>query len=193
VAEDLHDAIGCRSLFATHYHELTGLAERLPAAHNVTMAVAERGHDIIFLRRVVPGGADRSYGIQVARLAGLPQRVIERAWEVLAGLERERAEPVEISSPGEAKDQGPAGERQEAARDGAYHIAGPLTELKIAEERAVYRVGEEQPASAAPVPEDVVGEVVQAIAGVDIANLTPVQALVMLNEWQGRLRGRTKS
>jgi DNA mismatch repair protein MutS len=90
VVEHIHDRIGARTLFATHYHELTALADRFPRIHNVNVAVAEDGADVIFLHRVVPGGADRSYGIHVGRLAGLPSDVTERAEETLADLE-ERA------------------------------------------------------------------------------------------------------
>ncbi len=90
VVEHIHDRIGARTLFATHYHELTALADRFPRIHNVNVAVAEDGGNVIFLHRVVPGGADRSYGIHVGRLAGLPLDVTERAEETLADLE-ERA------------------------------------------------------------------------------------------------------
>ncbi|MGF1650712.1 MAG: DNA mismatch repair protein MutS [Hyphomicrobiaceae bacterium] len=85
--EHLHDAIGCRALFATHYHELTALTKRLSGLANVTMDVKEHGASIVFLHRVRPGAADRSYGIHVARLAGLPEPVIARASEVLETLE----------------------------------------------------------------------------------------------------------
>lgn len=85
--EYLQDVNRCRALFATHYHELTALAARLPDAENVTMAVKEWKDEIVFLHKVVPGAADRSYGIQVARLAGLPAPVIDRAGEVLHLLE----------------------------------------------------------------------------------------------------------
>jgi DNA mismatch repair protein MutS len=85
--EHLHEANRCRTLFATHFHELTALAGRLPRLHNVTIRVKEWQGDVIFLHEVVPGVADRSYGIQVARLAGLPEPVIERAREVLEKLE----------------------------------------------------------------------------------------------------------
>jgi DNA mismatch repair protein MutS len=90
VVEHIHDRIGARTLFATHYHELTALADRIPRIHNVNVAVAEDGADVVFLHRVIPGGADRSYGIHVARLAGLPPAVTERAQATLADLE-ERA------------------------------------------------------------------------------------------------------
>jgi DNA mismatch repair protein MutS len=79
--------LGAKTLFATHYHHLNDLAEQLPGIKNYRAAVKEDGHDVIWLRKIVPGGTDRSYGIQVARLAGLPQEVIRRAQEVLHDLE----------------------------------------------------------------------------------------------------------
>jgi DNA mismatch repair protein MutS len=87
VAEHLHDAIGCRTLFATHYHELVALADGRPRVRNVSVAVREHAGEIVFLRRVVAGGANRSYGIDVARLAGLPRAVIGRAREIMTKLE----------------------------------------------------------------------------------------------------------
>ncbi len=88
VAEHILDPvkIGAKTLFATHYHELTELAEIFPGVQNHSIAVREKGEEIIFLRKIVPGGTDRSYGIQVARLAGLPNEVLLRAKEVLATL-----------------------------------------------------------------------------------------------------------
>jgi DNA mismatch repair protein MutS len=88
VAEYIHDRLGAKTLFATHYHELTALAERMPGVINLRVSVKESGDRIIFLRKVEPGAADRSYGIEVARLAALPDLVIERAREVLALHER---------------------------------------------------------------------------------------------------------
>ena len=89
VAEYLHNhpKLGCKTLFATHYHELTQLADTLPRVRNFNVAVAEDDGSIVFLRRIVPGGADRSYGVHVAQLAGLPGSVVHRAWEVLRELE----------------------------------------------------------------------------------------------------------
>ena len=92
--EHLHDVNKCRALFATHFHELTALAGRLDRLHNATVRVKEWQGEVVFLHEVVAGAADRSYGIQVAKLAGLPASVIERAKLVLAKLEQEdRAEP----------------------------------------------------------------------------------------------------
>ncbi len=87
VAEHLHDAVGCRTLFATHYHELQDLARERPGVRNLTVAVREVGDRIVFLRRLVEGGASRSYGIEVAKLAGLPGEVVARAREILRNLE----------------------------------------------------------------------------------------------------------
>ena len=87
VTEFLHNTIGCKTVFATHYHELTQLTEELAHARNFNVAVREAGDEIVFLHRLEPGGADRSYGIHVGRLAGLPAPVVGRAWQVLALLE----------------------------------------------------------------------------------------------------------
>ena len=89
VAEFIHShpRLGCKTLFATHYHELTQLAESLPRARNYNVAVSEDRGEVVFLRRIVPGGADKSYGVHVARLAGLPGGVVNRAWELLRELE----------------------------------------------------------------------------------------------------------
>ncbi len=90
--EHLHDANRCRALFATHYHELTRLADRLDGVQNATVAVKEWNGEVVFLHEVRKGSADRSYGVQVARLAGLPGAVVDRAQEVLAALEAGEAE-----------------------------------------------------------------------------------------------------
>jgi DNA mismatch repair protein MutS len=87
VAEFLHDKIKARTLFATHYHELTKLAAERKGVCNYNVAVREWNEQIIFLRKIVPGGADKSYGIQVARLAGLPKEILDRAKEILSHLE----------------------------------------------------------------------------------------------------------
>src|SRR5438874_11530679 len=87
VTECLHNSIGCKTIFATHYHELTQLTEELEHVRNFNVAVREVGDTIVFLHRLEPGGADRSYGIHVGRLAGLPAPVVTRAWQVLKLLE----------------------------------------------------------------------------------------------------------
>lgn len=87
IVEHLHDRVGARTLFATHYHELTQLEKSLPRVRNMNVAVKEWDDDIVFLHRIVSGGADKSYGIHVARLAGVPSEVNERAKDILAQLE----------------------------------------------------------------------------------------------------------
>jgi len=102
VVEHLQKHTRARTLFATHYHELTELADLLPAVKNVHVSVKETPNEIIFLRRVEPGSADKSYGIEVARLAGLPRSVIERAREVLKKHEQSEHQLSETLSPGAA-------------------------------------------------------------------------------------------
>ena len=90
VIEYIHNSprLKCKTMFATHYHELTELAETLPNVRNFNVAVVEQGSDVVFLHKIIPGGADRSYGIHVAQLAGMPSAVVKRAWEILDHLEQ---------------------------------------------------------------------------------------------------------
>ena len=101
VAEFIHNnpALGCKTLFATHYHEMTELGDTLPRANNLRVAVAEEGDSIQFLYRIVQGGADRSYGIHVAMLAGMPAPVVERARELLTELEAHSNNSLAIDTP----------------------------------------------------------------------------------------------
>jgi DNA mismatch repair protein MutS len=145
VTEELHDrGRGAKVLFATHYHELTRLAERLPRVRNLHAAVREWNDEIVFLHKVRPGGTDRSYGIQVARLAGLPAAVVERAKALLAELEAGRP-PLPSAAP-------PGGSVQLGLFPAAGH---PLLE---------------------------------ELGALDLAGLTPLEALNLLARWQGRLR-----
>ena len=95
--------LGAKTLFATHYHELTELEDSLPGTVNYNIAIKTRGEDIIFLRKIIPGGADRSYGIEVAKLAGLPDKVVQRAKKVLKELESENG--VQYTAPRKEADQ----------------------------------------------------------------------------------------
>ncbi len=110
VAEHLHDEIACRTLFATHYHELCDLANTKTAVENHNVAVREWNDDIIFLRKILPGPADKSYGIQVAKLAGLPRPIINRAKEILSHLELSAARP----------DSSNTSKRQKASREETF-------------------------------------------------------------------------
>jgi DNA mismatch repair protein MutS len=128
VAEYIHTKLRARTLFATHYHELTELALTMDRVKNYTVAIREWNDQIIFLRKVIEGGADKSYGIQVARLAGLPQAVVNRAKEVLANLEQaefnEMGQPVAGSKIGTG--EGTTG-RREGKDKNAARITGTET------------------------------------------------------------------
>ena len=103
VAEYVHNNfnLGCKMLFATHYHEMTSLGNELSRAKNYHVSVTEDNGDVVFLRRIVEGGADRSYGVHVARLAGIPSVVINRAWEILRELEEDQGS-VKLSASGDS-------------------------------------------------------------------------------------------
>ncbi|HNR93432.1 MAG TPA: DNA mismatch repair protein MutS, partial [Kiritimatiellia bacterium] len=121
VAEHLHNhpAVKAKTLFATHYHELTDLALTMAGVKNYNVLVREKGDHIVFLRKIVPGGAAKSFGIQVARLAGLPDQVIERAKEILANLEE--GELGETGQPKIAKH----GPRKPRASDSQLNLFDP--------------------------------------------------------------------
>ncbi len=170
IAEELHNVVGAKTLFATHYHELTRLADSPTiadygsAVKNFTMAVQERNNSVVFLRQVIEGGAEKSFGIHVAQLAGLPERVIARAEEVLAGLESSRQEAEERRTT--------ENQAQSALRDMRYAI--------MREEKSLYDARVETWRN-----------VLRELSDADIANMTPVQALVLLNELQMRVKEST--
>jgi DNA mismatch repair protein MutS len=104
VVEHIHNnpGLNCRTLFATHYHELTEMPNILPRTRNFNVAVSEEGENIVFLHKVIPGGADRSYGVHVAQLAGMPRPVVERARELLLHLESQGSDfklPTTVPTP----------------------------------------------------------------------------------------------
>ena len=123
----LHDAIGARTLFATHYHELTELAEVLPRVHNIAMQVEEEGDRVVFLHTATEGRADRSYGIHVARLAGVPDEVIGAAKRILAQLESASARPREPGAP-----PVPARARRAKQLPLALELTSPIEEALLA-------------------------------------------------------------
>ena len=109
VMEFIHEKIKAKTLFATHYHQLIALEDVMNGVKNYSVAVKERGNDIVFLRRIVPGGTDRSYGVHVARLAGLPKKVIDRAQDILEEYDNcETACSVQIT-PRTEKETAPMG------------------------------------------------------------------------------------
>jgi DNA mismatch repair protein MutS len=135
VVEYIHQKVRAKTLFATHYHELTELAEQLEGVRNLHVTVKEAGDRIIFLRQVAPGPADRSYGIEVARLAGLPQAVIERAREVLQLHERSEHEVTEELTPSRERARAPM--QIQLFEPVNYEIAGKIRALNLDELRPV--------------------------------------------------------
>ncbi|MFS8534571.1 MAG: DNA mismatch repair protein MutS [Limnochordales bacterium] len=160
IAAYIHDRIGARTLISTHYHELTRLPEELPRARNYRAEVAESRGRITFLYKIVPGGADRSYGINVARMAGIPKEIIRHAQRLLKQLEAGQARPAQLSL-----------SALFAAADGAAETAAS----DEAEELSLHLV------------ED---EILNHLRRLDIPRLTPLEALNLLAEWQAKLVGR---
>ena len=158
VAEYIHDRIGARALFATHFHELTDLALTKPRVKNYTVAVKEWGDKVIFLRRLVEGASSRSFGIQVARLAGLPQTVLDRAREILSNLES--GELDEVGAPRLAVS------KRVPAEGGKVSPAGP---------KQLGLFGE------------VSRQVAEEIKKLDLTRMTPVEALVALEELKKKI------
>ncbi len=168
VAEYIHTKLGARTLFATHYHELTELALTMDRVKNYTVAIKEWNDQIIFLRRVVEGGADKSYGIQVARLAGLPQAVIQRAKEVLANLEK--AEFNELGEPV------------------AAHQIGREEGKKVGRETTEY----DKKASQEPqlgLFASLAGLLFKQISDLDLDAMTPLDAMNKLHELKKKVNG----
>src|SRR6266849_5663738 len=166
IAEHLHDVARSRTLFATHYHELCDLAREKPHAVNLTMAVSDVGGRVVFLRKVVPGAASRSYGIHVARLAGLPEAVLLRAREILGNLEAQELD--------EAGHPALASARQRSrAQLGLFGEAPPAP-----------RAPEPPPAPADPRP----SQRADALRALDLPRTSPLDALLWLHEQQKKLR-----
>ena len=165
VAEYLHNAphLGAKTLFATHYHHLNELADTLPRVRNYRVGVKEQGDQIVFLRQIVPGGTDRSYGIQVARLAGLPSEVIERAKQVLWSLE-ERNHLGEATPRQALRPSSPGGEQNRMK---------PV----LPDQLALF--------GGAPDP------FVEELSRIEVERLTPLEALNKLAELQRRARDQS--
>ncbi len=180
VAEHLHDSPehAAKTLFATHYHELTELAERLPGAQNYQIRVAEREDEIIFLYRLERGRASKSYGIEVARLAGLPPTVLARAREVLAKLERYELDVFAE----EAVAQGGEQPASTAGSPGAIERSGDE-----ALDRAVSRVGRRALAAQATLFDAVNESLIDELRGVDIETFSAEDARQLLINLRNRI------
>ncbi len=164
VAEHLHDRVGARTLFATHYHELVELAREKPRVKNCTVAVAEQGGKVIFLRKLVAGGASRSYGIEVAKLAGLPPEVLGRAREILKNLE--------------ANELDPEGRAKFARAGRARRVAPPVDQLGLFAPR---------PEAAPAIPPEQLA-VLEELKALEVERTTPLEALALLDRIRGQLR-----
>lgn len=153
--------LGAKTLFATHYHELTELEGKLDSVNNYCIAVREQGDDIIFLRKIIRGGADKSYGIQVARLAGVPDSVIDRAKEISSWLEEtdvtDKAKNLQVRT---------SAKKKEVVREA----------VPAEKQMSLFDI----------YPAD--HPVLKELAGLDVSNMTPIQALNTLYELQKRLK-----
>ncbi len=167
VVEDLHDRIVARTLFATHYHELTELAGQLERIANVQVLVREAGQDVIFLHRVAEGAAGSSYGIHVARLAGVPEPVVRRAREVLTGLERATVAAGEAAPSHPAPDHHPDTTPRDQRAPGRARGRGPSRSQQL------------------PLP--LPSPVEDALRRADLATMTPLDALNFLSELRAML------
>jgi len=159
IVEYLHDRIGCRTFFATHYHELTDLENSMDRIKNLNVAVKEWNDDIAFLHKIVPGSADKSYGIHVARLAGVPREVVRRANEILADLEEEKTgvEEAEGAEPRKTKKK-PRFTKQGTIGGMQLSLFGP----------------EDHP-------------ILDDLRHFDLNTLSPLESLRLLHQWQDRL------
>ncbi|WP_126426584.1 DNA mismatch repair protein MutS [Brevibacillus marinus] len=176
VIEYIHERIGAKTLFSTHYHELTALEDSLPRLVNVNARCEERDGKLLFLHKIVQGRADKSYGIHVAQLAGLPHEVIERARQILAQLEEKR-DPLQVEQirfelfP------------ETAAADGEAEASAQKKKTAGRKERA------ERPAHPAePLVPAAERDVLRELLHIDLDRMTPLEALVKLSDWKQRLK-----
>ncbi len=165
VVEHLHDSLGCRTLFATHYHELTKLADRLPGLANLNVAVREWHGEVIFLHQIIPGAADKSYGIHVAQMAGVPREVNRRASEILASLEA----PATVAP--NATDASPA------------IVTNGDTRLRVDRAQPRAKNGSLQ----LTLFETVEHPLLEVIRQVELDDTSPRDALGLLRDWQEQL------
>ena len=153
--------LGAKTLFATHYHELTELEGKLNNVNNYCIAVKEKGDDIVFLRKIVPGGADKSYGIQVAKLAGLPDSVLERAKVIVEELS--------------------ANDISDIAKNIQVDTAGKKKKNQLDE------VDMTQMSLFDTVKDD---DIIAELGSIDISHLTPIEAMNKLYELQNKVKNR---
>ena len=176
IVEHIHDHIGCRTLFATHYHELTDLEEQLPGVRNFNVAVKEWDNKVMFLHQIVPGPADKSYGIHVAQLAGVPRAVNERAREVLELLESQHRSSERVTNGG-AHDSFCVG-RQAESRDDKFGLAADAKHSTPRADGGHWQLTlfglEDHP-------------LLEEIRATDLDGIEPQEALELAQSWQRQL------
>ncbi|MFC5971137.1 DNA mismatch repair protein MutS [Halomarina salina] len=181
--EYLHNTVGAKTLFATHYHELTGLAEHLPRVANVHVSVDESDGEVTFLRTVEEGATNRSYGVHVADLAGVPDPVVRRAGDVLDRLREEKAIEAKGSGGGETVqavfDLGSGGFRGGASADGGTPSSSGATSSDAA-----------SPDSTSQSPDPEMESVLRELRETDVNETPPVELMSKVQEWQSRLDDR---
>lgn len=207
VIEYVHDHIGCKALVSTHFHELAHLQESLGGLKNYSMAVQESGDKVHFLRKLIPGAADSSYGIYCARLAGLPGSIIDRAYGLLQGLEMaslaavaseqgivmQREQPA-AAAPSDERRSGPEAVYEHRDDKMPYTESlsgadrkGGVVQLSIFGEEEVpepsVKPGKDQHSMAQETSQDpAVKSLIAAVKGADVMNMTPLQAMQFLND-----------
>ncbi|MFS0786949.1 DNA mismatch repair protein MutS [Shouchella sp. 1P09AA] len=163
IIEYIHESIGAKTLFSTHYHELTALANTIKTLRNVHVSAAEEDGTVVFLHQIIEGAADRSYGVYVAELAGLPKSVTDRANVLLETFESK--ETSEATPESVAKKE-VAAIREEAEQLSLFHVADEKKQNTSKKEQAIMK----------------------AIQDVDLMNMTPFEAIQKMNEWQMELK-----
>ncbi|MGZ4033143.1 MAG: DNA mismatch repair protein MutS, partial [Tumebacillaceae bacterium] len=199
VVEFLHHSpkVGAKTLFATHYHELTKFTESFDGVRHYSTHVQEQGDTIVFLRKILPQAADRSYGIQVAKLAGLPQEVLTRAREILVELEQGSAEVTEKDSrlrPAPVAQARREGVAAEMVREAAptYEVAAPPVEKKEPLRYEIKKPSEAQKAAASAqlsLFDMAEHPLVEELRKLDVMRLTPLDAMNMLYQLHQKARG----
>lgn len=174
--------LGAKTLFATHYHELTELEGKIPGVNNYCIAVREQGDDIVFLRKIIPGGADKSYGIQVARLAGVPKSVTDRARELAEELSN-----ADIASADRLVSA--ASEQIAPDEENSYSADGISTGEKPKKSRSKKpdQVDLNQMSFLETTTD---ADVLKELQELDVPNMTPMDALNTLYRMQGKLKNR---
>ena len=180
------DKLGAKSLFATHYHELTEIENYLPGVKNYNVAVQEEGDEVVFLHKIVPGEADESYGIEVAKLAGVPRGVIDRAQSVLERLEEEESARIVEATAKEAEEKNNCRPLEK--------LDSEEEEEKSTEQAEKNKAQQTNAAQAETVKEDSGqlalfdvqenNELVEKLKELDIMSLTPLEAMNKLHELQ---------